>query len=267
MNFFSKMRQWLQSSPAKETTANPVIPSPEEVLQKIAVYKRSTWVPVVDEEEEKLTGSKIGGTAFISPGEEHPKCPNCHQELTLFLQLNPIDLPTQNDLDLEPDQLIQLFYCTSQHPHCEVECEAFYPFSKSVLTRTIPLPATTPHSQPVKVSRQFPEKIIVDWIAYEDYPDWHEMQVGDAQLRTEEVEVLENSELATPKAADKLGGWPYWVQGVEYPLCPECNIQMQMIFQLDSKHHLPYMFGDMGVAHLHQCRLHKNRLAFGWASY
>ena len=58
-----------------------------------------------------------------------------------------------------------------------------------------------------------------------------------------------------------------FVQGVEYPACPECGIQMQMIFQLDSNHHLPYMFGDSGIGHLHQCRLHKSILAFGWASY
>ncbi len=262
------MKQWLKPSPVNGAPAQPKALSPDEVLQKINVYKRTTWVPVVDEEEQNILASKIGGRAYIPSGEEHPHCPNCHKELTLFLQLNPQDLPAPNDLDLEPEQLIQLFYCTSKEPHCEVECEAYFPFSKSVLARTLPLPATAPQdSLAVMAPRQFPEQTIVEWIEHEDYPDWHEMQVGDAQLSSEEVEVLENSELGIPKAADKLGGWPYWVQSVEYPLCPECGIQMQMIFQLDSKHHLPYMFGDMGVAHLHQCRLHKNRLAFGWASY
>lgn len=268
MGLFGKIKQWLSKPEAKSTTTKNVAPLPdlEDVLRKVAVYRRNTWMPVVDEEEKLLLGSKIGGQAYIPSGEEHPHCPNCQKELVLFLQLNPNDLPENTDLDLEPDKLIQLFYCTSQTPHCEVECEAYFPFSKSVVARTLPLPKTEAISSK-NGSRQFKENLIIDWIMYDDFPDWQEMQVGDARLSDAEVEVLENSSQGVPQAADKLGGWPYWVQGVEYPSCPECGIQMQMIFQLDSNHHLPYMFGDSGIGHLHQCRLHKNILAFGWAAY
>lgn len=268
MGLFAKMKQWLAPQTSKTIQETILQPAPEEVLKKVAVYKRHTWMPVIDEADQELLDSKIGGWAYIPEGEKHPHCPNCGEELTLFLQLNPKDLPENSDLDLEPDQLIQLFYCTNQDPHCEVECEAYFPFSKSVVARSIPIPAQKPiKNLSLSSSKQFAEKGITDWIGYDDYPDWQEMQVGDAKLTEIEVEVLEANETIVPKAADKLGGWPYWVQGVEYPLCPECGIQMQMIFQLDSNHHLPYMFGDAGIAHLHQCRLHKNILAFGWASY
>lgn len=226
-------------------------------------------MPVIEEEKQGLLHSKIGGQPYIQKGETHPACPNCGVEMTLFLQLHPQDLPEHHDLDLELDKLIQLFYCTNQTPRCEVECQAYLPFSKSVLARSLPLPASPPHELAPKpaAGRQFEEKIITDWIGYEDYPDWHEIQAAEAILSENEIEVLESSESGIPKAADKLGGWPYWVQGVEYPSCPECGIQMQMIFQLDSNHHLPYMFGDAGIAHLHQCRLHKNVMALGWAGY
>ena len=269
MGFFAKIKQWLSPSKSQNSHQDLMPPEPEEVLKKVAVYRRNTWMPVIDEDEQELLASKIGGTAFIPEGEKHPHCPNCGEELTLFLQLNPEELPENNDLDLEPQKLIQLFYCINQNPHCEVECEAYLPFSKSVVARTVELPANKPDKERTAAgsSKQFPEKNIADWIRYDDYPDWQEMQAGDAQLNELEVEVLEAQESLNPKAADKLGGWPYWVQGVEYPVCPECRIQMQMIFQLDSNHHLPYMFGDSGIAHLHQCRLHKNILAFGWASY
>lgn len=271
MGFFRKIKQWISGSETRRAVEKDIAPTVDldEILKKIAVYKRSTWMPVVDEEEEQLLGSKIGGKAYIPAGEQHPHCPNCQKELVLFLQLNPKDLPADSDLDLEPGVLVQLFYCTSQTPHCEVVCEAFLPFSKSVVARTIPLPTTgeEPNPQEINYSRQYKEKLITDWIVYEDLPDWQEMQVGDARLSDAEVEALENSSQGVPQAADKLGGWPYWVQGVEYPHCPECGIQMQMIFQLDSNHHLPYMFGDAGIGHLHQCRLHKNVLAFGWAAY
>lgn len=261
------MKYWLNRQPDENIPQTPEPPSIDEVLKKVEVYKRSTWMPVVDEDEEELLASKIGGQPYIPEGEAHPVCPNCKKELTLFLQLNPQTLPEGTDLDLERDKLIQLFYCTSQQPHCEVECEAYFPFSKSVLARSLPLPSSAPAVSAPAAGRQFEEKLITDWLRYDDYPDWHEMQSGGANLSESEIEVLENSESGIPKAADKLGGWPYWIQGVEYPDCPECGIQMQMIFQLDSEHHLPYMFGDSGIAHLHQCRLHKNILAFGWAGY
>lgn len=266
MGLFRKLKQWL-SGP--EISPSPPSPDLDEVLNKVAVYKRNTWMPVVDEEEEQLLGSKVGGRAYIPEGEKHPRCPNCNKELVLFLQLNPTDLPEDSDLDLEPEKLVQLFYCTSQSPHCERVCEAYFPFSKSVLARTLSLPdkGSNKLQEEQVEGRQFTEKIIIDWIMHDDYPDWQEMQVGGARLNDAEVEVLENSSQGVPQAGDKLGGWPYWVQGVEYPVCPECGIQMQMIFQLDSNHHLPYMFGDSGIGHLHQCRLHKSILAFGWASY
>ena len=268
MKLFAKIKEWLASPSGTSVNQAYPNPDPEEVLKKIAVYRRSTWMPVVDEDEQEITTSKVGGSAYIPAGEPYPSCPNCGQELSLFLQLHPKDLPEDCDLDLEPDKLIQLFYCTNQSPHCEVECEAYLPFSRSVVARTIPVPSNPAEGNVVSSQvRQFPEKSITDWITYDDYPDWQEMQIGDAKLTEQEVEALESSETIIPKAADKLGGWPYWVQSVEYPHCPVCGIQMQMIFQIDSNHHLPYMFGDSGIAHLHQCRLHKEVLAFGWAGY
>lgn len=268
MGIYSKIKKWIEPLPFLHA---PVVRKPqlEELLGKIAVYRRNTWMPVIDEDEQVLLGSKIGGRAYIPDSKSYPICPNCGQELTLFLQLHPKDLPENCDLDLEPDQLIQLFYCTNQNPHCELECEAYFPFSKSVLARSIPLPLQAPSSDPSPSGQKdpFPEKGISDWVCYDDFPDWHEMQAGGANLSEQEVELLETSETGIPKAADKLGGWPYWIQGVEYPSCPECGLQMQMIFQLDSNHHLPYMFGDAGVAHLFQCRLHKKVLAFSWAAY
>lgn len=225
-------------------------------------------MPQVEEgvEEEPLA-SKIGGIAYLPPGEKYPQCANCGEALTLFLQLNPHSLPQDCDLDLEPDSLLQLFYCTNQHPHCELECEAWQPFAKSEQVHSIPLPATEASLAAHAVARQFPQRLISDWVENDDFPDWHEMQLGAAGLSEKEVETLEGSDTIAPKAADKLGGWPYWVQGVEYPHCPQCSTQMQMIFQLDSQHHLPYTFGDAGIAHLFQCRLHKKVLAFSWASY
>jgi uncharacterized protein YwqG len=75
------------------------------------------------------------------------------------------------------------------------------------------------------------------------------------------------SDAGIPRAGDKLGGWPDWIQGVEYPACPRCGNAMKTIFQLDSQDHIDHMFGDAGVGHVTQCPTHPDVLAFGWACY
>jgi uncharacterized protein YwqG len=68
-----------------------------------------------------------------------------------------------------------------------------------------------------------------------------------------------------PKTGDKLLGWPAWIQGIEYPECPDCGDSMKLIFQIDSEDNLDYMFGDVGCAHITQCEKHPHRLAIAWA--
>jgi uncharacterized protein YwqG len=71
--------------------------------------------------------------------------------------------------------------------------------------------------------------------------------------------------ISIAKNGDKLGGWPYWIQGAEYPDCPECGARMEVVFQLDSNNNLPFMFGDVGCGHITQCPRHKDVVTFAWA--
>lgn len=68
-----------------------------------------------------------------------------------------------------------------------------------------------------------------------------------------------------PIAKDKLYGWPYWIQSVEYPFDRKTESQMQLLFQFDSEDNLPYMFGDAGIGHLTQSPDNDKELGFGWA--
>jgi hypothetical protein len=102
---------------------------------------------------------------------------------------------------------------------------------------------------------------VVGWIPVPDLPDFFEMEALG-------VDVGEPSDEETPfpYAGEKLGGWPRWVQGIEYPSCPGCGTRMELILQVDSERTLPTMFGDMGIGHLSQCPTHPEVLGFGWAS-
>ena len=64
---------------------------------------------------------------------------------------------------------------------------------------------------------------------------------------------------------DKVNGWPYWVQNVEYPICPKCGTEMIYLFQIDSEDNVPFMFGDVCCGHITQCPKHPDILAFAWA--
>ena len=68
-----------------------------------------------------------------------------------------------------------------------------------------------------------------------------------------------------PLEGEKLGGWPAWIQGIEYPSCPLCDTQMALVLQVDSEKHVAMMWGDMGIGHVTQCPNHPDVLTFAWA--
>ena len=91
------------------------------------------------------------------------------------------------------------------------------------------------------------------------------MSWSEAGLTLDDVEMDIAEEISSAASGDKLFGWPYWVQGVEYPGCPQCGERMEMVFQIDSQNNLPFMFGDTGCGHITQCPVHKEVVTFGWA--
>lgn len=235
---------------------------PATIPAAIARFKRKTWVPVVVDGDGDLQASKFAGTPWLRQGEEWPRCPNCHQPIQLFLQLNLAQLPeaVHNEFG---SGLLQLFYCKSEEPMCDVDCQAFFPFAKSVFVRLC-VPAGEAQRRPAaEVREPFAPKLIIDWREEDDYPDYTESK--ELGIELDEAEWQAMWEGGFPRPGDKLGGWPHWVQDVEYPKCPVCAERMRLVFQIDSDDNLPYLFGDVGCAHITQCPTHKEQLAFGWA--
>ncbi len=240
-----------------------------ELKARLSQWSRPYWKPETLDEDGPLTASKFSGRPWLSPDEVWPICPNCEQPLQLFVQLNTQDLPSELQNNFGTG-LIQLFYCTNTESSCEDDCDAYFPFSESVLARRV-----EPHADsvgdgvvPSVPDQHFPPKRITGWEqAGTDLPASDELRpllkAAGLKLSEREDELL--WEVTDSAAGDKIGGWPMWVQGVEYPECPDCGKTMQMVMQIDSEDHLPYMFGDVGCGHLTQCPTHKDQLAFGWA--
>ena len=228
----------------------------------IKSYGRRAWKPVVEDKDGSILASKFSGSPYLETGEEYPHCRNCNKPLQLFIQLNLSELPEQISGEFG-EGLLQLFYCTSEEPLCEVECEAFFPFAESLLIRIIQPEGKASSFGKLPTANFFPPKLITGWKEIEDYPNVEEAESLGVKLNDDESESL--YEEGFPVAGDKLAGYPAWVQGIEYPNCPSCGKPMRLLFQIDSEDNLPFMFGDVGCAHITQCETHKEQLAFGWA--
>lgn len=234
---------------------------PAVLAAKLRHLVRAAFRPVVEDGDPDGPLSKMGGRPWLPEGTEWPACPNCHEPMQLLLQLDTSSLPAE-----APDLgggLIQLFYCTTLEPLCAVDCEAFYPFSRAVLARRLDpaVPGATPGGEPVQ--RPLPARAIRGWEALVDIPHWDELEQEEIEISEDEEEAIDSLELPAP--GDKLGGWPFWVQSIDYPQCPECGHTMRLVFQIDSEDTLPILFGDAGCGHLTQCPDHKDVLAFCWA--
>jgi uncharacterized protein YwqG len=229
--------------------------------QKLARLRRTTWIPKTKSGDCSPAGSKFSGLAFIPEGEQWPECGNCERPMQLFVQLNANDVPEEAG-HLLSNGLLQLFYCTSSEPQCDVECAAFFAFSKAHLARVIDDgPAGAYTESPV--SDPFPARSIVGWTSVIDAPNWEESERMGIAFEDEEADKLADTNL--PADGEKLGGWPAWIQGVEYPNCPQCDQPMEFLFQIDSEKNIPFLLGDAGIGHVTRCKSHPDVLTFGWA--
>lgn len=236
----------------------------KSIKQIMAPFKRTAWIPETQAKAGAVDASKFSGVALLNEGEDWPACGACEQPMQLFLQLDSRSLPSAAEKPFG-DGFLQVFYCTNLDPNCEVDCQAWGPFAKSTLVRV--LAPDTPVRNDITTSmvmEPFPEHVIENWRAEDDFPDEEVLETLGRPLSEELAYVWLESDY--PLLGDKLLGWPHWLQGMEFPTCPDCEQAMHVIFQLDSESaNLPYSFGDMGVAHITRCKEHPERLTIQWA--
>lgn len=234
----------------------------KKTMELLEALKRIAYLPITSAHENSFSDqSKIGGLPYLRNEDDWPVCPNCKKHMHLFLQLNLEHLPERTE-----QGLIQLFYCTTKESNCETQLKAFQPFSKATVCRRIEVNGNSAIIDP-PVESIFEEKLITAWEPKDDYPHPDEYEQLGLEADDEVLEIIESKGFGFTVAKDKLFGWPYWVQSVEYPSDRKTNDTMQMLFQLDSEDNLPYMFGDSGVGHVMQSPANKEEVAFEWACY
>ncbi len=232
--------------------------------------------------------SRFGGAPLLGPTDNWPSCGRCARQLNLLLQLDLAALPTSE----APfnSGVLQVFYCTQTDFDTGQFCDDFEAFSPCHHLRVIANSQLSPHAEAIP-DHIFPAADIVGWEKFADHPSgvehdrlglrydydfkpgvtktdvqWEEGSVQFTGLMcTNDADGDLASAIASAAPKDKLLGWPMWVQGVEYPACPQCKREMKYFFQLDSEDNVPHMFGDVGCGHISYCPDHPDMLAFTWA--
>lgn len=230
-------------------------------IKVLAPFKRTAYLPVT-----KLAGarqssdSKFGGLPYLRHPEDWPICPNCHQPMPLLLQLNQATLP------VEPEEsLIQLFYCLDGI--CEYDLKAQAPFSKASVCRIIETNGlSTPYLG--RLDNTLNENTITGWITHDDYPDVLDyQQLGidlDISYESDLYQLMVSRNELITSNADKLMGWPYWLEKVDYVCDRVTGRRMDLLFQIATTHNISLEFGVLGVAHLNQSSDNENEMSFSW---
>jgi hypothetical protein len=249
--------------------------------------KRRAYRPIVRPGADPRHLSRFGGAPLLLPDESWPACGQCGHPMNLLIQLDLTSLP-----EAKPPLntgLLQVFYCIRTNVEANEFCDDYAPFSPCHLLRVIDEVSGVKPFTGQPPSESFPPVEIVDWEAFEDLPNgiehdllglrydyrfnrdgtktdvhWDEGNVHFVDLPEPEGGDVA-SLIADSAERDKLLGWPNWIQGVEYPNCPDCEREMEYFFQIDSEDNVPHMFGDLGCGHVFFCPDHPEHLAFTWA--
>ena len=236
----------------------------EKAKSQLQAFIKKAYVPVVKVNKNAMhnEASKFGGYPYLRNPKDWPACPNCKENMQLFLQLNLEKLPMKYG---NGKGLMQLFYCTNE-AKCELSQDNFLPFSPGVVARRVAIKGASATQKP-NLKNVFEEKEILEWETVDDYPSPEEYVELGIHIDRNTVELLEEAEECLPIPGDKLGGWPYWLQYREY-IEDENDEESEFthFFQLDSEDNLPYVFGDGGLAFLMYNPKQEDELALLWQS-
>lgn len=194
-------REALPRTPNREPTHVPAFAPPLERLPKATVQPRAAFLPVTA--PQSAARSAIATTSVSRPvGSSWPLCRACQQPLVHVVTLELSALPSPMT---GPDGRAQLFVCSRG---CDTMTEA----SPGVLVELVTGPThqlEAPAGDRVDVCAP---GAIVGFERFEEDP------------------LVEGSD-HRPLRCDKLGGWPAWEQGDDWPLDDD-GARLELLFQL-----------------------------------
>lgn len=233
---------------------------------KYKKHLRHSMVMELKDSKSDPTGpcTKFGGMPWLRKGDEWPTCEACESNMRFYAQIHFKDLDGKSvHAACKNDGLLQLWSCGD-------DCDTYEAFSGATSVRIVP---SKDFGKGEKIEKPddvelCPVQLVKQWVKRPELPGQEELgdEMGD-EAEADDIDwLMELISSANPNQGVKVGGWPGWCQGVEYPECPECGERMtNVLFQLEADIIEGEGLGDCGTAHITQCKKHKSKLAYAWA--
>lgn len=227
--------------------------APQDSERLEAVQRIRRFAPELPKIALLPNGTTLRGIA--APPEtvkDTPTCPCCEKPMSCIVSLDFASLNPKSEVG--NDGILQVFYCTSTSPPCEVKTEAWAAGpGKSKLVRVV---RGSDNSHCAKIG----------WSGFADVP-----MADDTTVEKKLPSIARKAELEddwpAPFTGDKIGGYPAWAQDAEYPDCPHCKAPAtDLVMQLASEGISGVQFGDMGTAYVFRCKKHPTVLDLIWQS-
>lgn len=203
-----------------------------------------------------LLSTKFGGTPY-SEENDWPICGNCENPLSFIFQCNLADCPHQ-----KAQGLFTFFYCHECSPWGDDDFEDAWlvrrynaPDKASAFELDNDSPArTNPCSTQLQVAQSLP-----NWESINDLAP--EIAKLSASANSDEPwaayqQALEQLLGGEPELNTAIGGYPQWIQGTDFPSCPNCSKRTRLLAQIDSEEEAGIMWGDSGMVYLFECPKH-----------
>ncbi|WP_442510523.1 DUF1963 domain-containing protein [Novipirellula sp. SH528] len=229
----------------------------DTVREKLKRHARETYVAKLKRGGGSPAASKIGGVPWLDTADDWPLCGHCDNPMQFLFQLN---LEETSRLTCGPSGtgLFQVFYCTTSDTYCdELGDDPFSPYGMHLCARHYRPKADSAAVKKPRSANSLKPKTIVEWSATTEYPSYEDaIKLKGVSFTDEETNFICLEDDSLTQMGEKLGGWPGFIQGADYPACPTCSQPMKFVFQLAS-------FGSR-IAFLFRCSKHRSTLAFSW---
>ena len=208
---------------------------------------RDGWHPRTEAGAGREDGSRFGGRPWLPAGESWPVS-EAGTPLSFALQLATADLPPAARAHLGAEGLLQVFF-DPEDPWSGSGVRYVQPGAGAL--------ATPPDGVDVYPARQ-----VTGWSAFREPPGPTEVSEGELPDSLDDAQEEHWDHLRrSVHVGDKLGGWPQWVQMVEYAPCGTCGRpRSHLVFQLGSEQNLREGWGDVGTAYVLACPDHPTDL-------
>lgn len=186
----------------------------------------------------------VGGPPFLPAGQTWPTCGHCQKPLTFIGQMPVAGLPGA--------ELLTFYYCLACRPGGPEGAAAYHLALHGGVSQG-PLQNPAPESRsggPVPCRVTLTEAVSV--------PHWEDARSDVAHLDLgsdpwEAYRDVWDALTNAPTLETRLGGYPDWISGAEWPACPDCGRRMTLLWQLDSEPETGLMWGDSGRLFLFAC--------------